>query len=74
MRTKLRAILIAAPFVIATAIAGISMNSCGDDDDSCDGRILTTCVDCTCPTGEQTTCTAFPRGDETSNQRCCECN
>jgi hypothetical protein len=71
---RLRATLIALVFVLAAALAGVTASSCGDDDESCNGRILSTCVDCTCPSGQTTTCTAYPKGDSNSNQRCCECN
>lgn len=74
---KLRPMLIALLFVLAAALGAAGSSCGGDDSDSCDGRVLTApldCSDCSCPSGQQTTCTAFPKGDESSNQRCCSCN
>jgi hypothetical protein len=64
--------LFAACFAIAVAGA-FAATSCGDDSDDCAGTILNSCSDCECPTGKQTTCTAYPKGDTNSRERCCVC-
>ena len=76
---RIRATVTALPLVpallLVTAVAIAAAGSCGGgDDDTCNGRILTTCSECTCAGGQTATCTAWPKGDTNSNERCCECN
>lgn len=71
MRHRIHVLLLAITILTPAVLSGASCG--GDDDNACDGRILSTCTACTCEPGEQTTCTAYPRGDQNSNQRCCVC-
>lgn len=73
MRHPIRVLVFAAA-ILVPALLGAPSCGGGDDDDSCDGAITSNCAACTCEAGKKTTCTAYPKGDETSNQRCCVCS